>query len=428
MRRALNAIPLFRRFAVAPRGNVAIIVAAVLPLLAVCAAGGCELAFLMADRSKMQDAADAAALSSAGQLAFGSEAAVLARAKTHAEVLTGPIARRATLIITADTLKQDGASVGVRVSIDSTRPSFFGNLLPPGGFKTRVSASAMGMGKANLCVFGTSESVRDSVNVERGAVTATGCVVHSNSDVRVNAGSTVAAATVQAAGAVTGAGAPNSRDGAETIEDPFRTLMTQPPVWGACTGSNNLKMDQEGQQQWLQAGVHCGHIDLDKNAVLKLNPGVHYFRNKLQMKDRSRLEAPGGATLVFGPSFDLEVDSSNVRWNLYGHKGGTGQAGDAFAGFTLVLDRLRSRELKIPAVVAERLEGVVYAPNARLIIDGAANAAEDSAWTVLVGKELRLTNNANVVLNTDYASSTVPLPNGVGNKSDLAQGANRLVQ
>jgi len=85
------------------------------------------------------------------------------------------------------------------------------------------------------------------------------------------------------------------------------------------------------------------------------------------------------------------------------------------AGFVLVMDRLRTKEFKIYAHVIERLEGVVYSPEARLRVEGAANAAADSDWTVIVAKELRLKDDANVVINSDYNASSVPVPTGVGN-------------
>ncbi len=80
----------------------------------------------------------------------------------------------------------------------------------------------------------------------------------------------------------------------------------------------------------------------------------------------------------------------------------------------------------LPARMIERPEGVVYAPAATLTLNGAANAAEDSAWTVVVGKELRLTNNAHMFINSDYAGSSAPVPSGVGNK--VGGGGTRLLE
>ncbi len=40
--------------------------------------------------------------------------------------------------------------------------------------------------------------------------------------------------------------------------------------------------------------------------------------------------------------------------------------------------------------------------------------ADASAWTVIVAKSLKLDGNPTLVLNTDYASTDVPVPDGVG--------------
>lgn len=174
----------------------------------------------------------------------------------------------------------------------------------------------------------------------------------------------------------------------------------------------------KGKTEQLAPGVHCGHLDVD--GVLQLQPGVHYFRNKLQLKRDSRIEGEH-ATVVFGKDLELQVDAREARWNLLGSQSGL------MAGFVFVLDRARTKEMSLPAEMIERLEGVVYAPQATLKVDGAAAAAEGSAWTVVVGRELKLTNNANMIINSDYASSDVPVPAGVGEKAALGFGGNRLV-
>jgi len=301
------------------------------------------------------------------------------------------------------------------VEIDGYRPSFFGDLLPLGGWKPRVEATAAAMNKTPLCVIGVSETVLNGVNVANGTITATGCVVHSNYNVAVNGA--VHAAMVQAVGAVTGSTTQNASPGAPPIDDPFVDLVTAPPNWSNCL--SETKKAENNQVLELNPGVHCGHFDIDGNAILRLKPGVHYFRDQLQLKESSRFEG-AHATVVFGPNVTLTIDSNNVRWNLLGAQDG------ALAGFAFVIDRARTTGLTLPAWMIERLEGVVYSPQAQLTLSGAASAAQDSAWTVVVGKELRLTNGAHMYINSDYAGSAVPVPSGVGNKT--GGGGTRLVQ
>ena len=60
------------------------------------------------------------------------------------------------------------------------------------------------------------------------------------------------------------------------------------------------------------------------------------------------------------------------------------------------------------------LLGTVYMPKGRLIIDATRPIADRSAYTVLVVQQLDLYEGPNLVLNTDYRASDVPIPEGVG--------------
>jgi hypothetical protein len=72
----------------------------------------------------------------------------------------------------------------------------------------------------------------------------------------------------------------------------------------------------------------------------------------------------------------------------------------------------------------DRLEGVIYLPNSALYVKGlvaGGKIAEHSDWTVTVTKALYVDGHANLVIKTDYAASTVPLPADVGNTGGPVQ-------
>ena len=48
------------------------------------------------------------------------------------------------------------------------------------------------------------------------------------------------------------------------------------------------------------------------------------------------------------------------------------------------------------------------------LIDATKPIADKSAYTVLVVKQLHLYSGPNLILNTDYSASNVPVPMGVG--------------
>jgi hypothetical protein len=92
------------------------------------------------------------------------------------------------------------------------------------------------------------------------------------------------------------------------------------------------------------------------------------------------------------------------------------------AGFVMISARDNTKDLDIWSDNVDELLGVVYAPNAKIQVDGKAEVAEDSEWTVLVAKSIEVKGSASLKLNTDYTTSLVPVPQGVG------PGAVRLVQ
>lgn len=49
-----------------------------------------------------------------------------------------------------------------------------------------------------------------------------------------------------------------------------------------------------------------------------------------------------------------------------------------------------------------------------MIIDSASSVADQSAYTVIVARQVDLFDGPNLVLNSDYGSTDIPLPAGVG--------------
>jgi hypothetical protein len=72
------------------------------------------------------------------------------------------------------------------------------------------------------------------------------------------------------------------------------------------------------------------------------------------------------------------------------------------------------REHLILSDNARTLLGTIYMPRGRLIIDATKPVADRSAYTVLVVQQLDLYSGPNLILNTDYSASDVPVPPGLG--------------
>lgn len=161
----------------------------------------------------------------------------------------------------------------------------------------------------------------------------------------------------------------------------------------------------------LAPGEHCGNLVVQNGATLQLLPGEHYFTNAhLQMQGSSTLQGTD-VVLIFdqGSQFSFD-DQSNIE--LSGRESGP------FAGFVIATTRKNRQDFNISSNSARKLLGTVYIPNAKLHVTGQGNqVAEESAWTVIVASDIETDGTANLVINSNYANSTVPVPGGVGARS-----------
>ena len=168
------------------RGGLATVFGIALPVLAVVGCGAADLASVVSDKAKLQDVADAAALDGATQLSVANTTGAADRAEQFANDQLTDLARRVTLQTKA-VAATDASSI--TVTIKGHRPSFFGNLLPLGGWDITGQANAQPLGRMPLCVLTTGAAGSSAINMQGQAqTTATGCLVHSNSDLMVPSG------------------------------------------------------------------------------------------------------------------------------------------------------------------------------------------------------------------------------------------------
>ena len=396
-------------------GGTAIIFAVAVPILALLTCGTIDLSSLSSDHSAMQDAADATALDAAKQLGIGTNTGITARASQFANAQLTDVAQRVPYT-TSTTIAPDNSSV--TVTINGHRSSFFANMLPPGGWTIHVQATAQNLGQTPLCVLASDTNGSAIQLTNEARTTANGCLVHSDSDISVTGSANLVAGTVQAVGTATGTMSPVAQTGAPAIADPFASMAINPPLLNICTP---LPVLTAGLNILLATPTpYCGNITVRAGQTLQLMPGgTYYFRNgQLSMQQNSVLQGTN-VTLIFDNTSQFSFQDSSVI-DLTGARNGP------YAGFVIVTTRQNVGSFNISSDSARRLEGAVYVPNATLHITGnASQVAEQSAWTVIVAKSLQLTGSPNLVINSNYATSSVPVPHGVGpvgtNKVGLAR-------
>jgi Flp pilus assembly protein TadG len=395
---------LLRRFSVSSHGGIVPMAAAAIPMIALLTIAATEMAAVHSDKTHLQDVADAVALDAANQLTLVSNLGVPERAEASArEQLKALAARSIGLEIKAELVNDETA---VRVMLESRRTSFFGNMLPPGGFVTRAEATALRMPTVPLCVLSHQTSSNTLKLDDRAQLTAPDCLVHSNNEIRVEDAALLSASLVQAVQSAEGRINPEALVGAERVNDPFARLPITFPA--RCEGRVG-RLRRTGLLS-LRSNCYDEPIVVGDGETLQLAPGEYYFRNGgLSIVGTGALVGTD-VVLFFDKNSKLEV-KDQARISLEGRRT------KEWAGFLLVAARDNTNDFVIWADNVEKLLGTVYLPSARLLIDGSTKVAAQSDWTVVVAEEVEVKGSATLVINAKYARSGVPVPPGVGDRT-----------
>jgi hypothetical protein len=401
-------------------GNITVIAGIAIVPLAMIIAMASELVALSSERALMQSAADAAALSGAQNLTL---VGASARQSTEdverfAMAQVGEFANRATVSFNAS----QGTDGSYTVEGLAVRSSFFGDLVPPGGFRIEVKSIAESMQVQPLCIIGddASSGGKAITAANNSGILARNCLVHANSNFELTQNATVEAGTPRATGVASGPGfTPAANSGALKMDDPFRSRAITMPM--ACTS-----VPQGGSQTHsagtvtLKPGMHRTEYTMTGTAVLRLEPGDHYFCKNLKLTGNGRLEGED-VLLMFNGGNSLQA-GGNSSVSLSGRRSGN------WAGFVIVATRTNYHNFTIASSNVDKLLGTIYLPMTKLLVSAGGSVAEGSQWSVIVARNIHLSVNARLVINTDYEGSPVPVPIGVGNQAGGANVPLRLRQ
>ena len=309
---------------------------------------------------------------------------------------------------------QQDESGGFVVDATGSRDSFFGNLVPPGGFTIRVKAIAETLSQQPLCILSLQNNdhgVSIAANTS-SAIRAQNCLIHANGEIQTRQNGTIQAGAIQSTGTATGVGfAPEAHSGALQVPDPFKDRSI--PRASACQsgGSQLVKLYGPRGRFALLPGVHREKIFVSGVSALLLMPGQHTFCAGLTVQGNSLLLG-NDVVLIFDEGSLVANDNVSIR--LSGRETGP------WAGFVVVSRRENDDDMKISSSQVDQLLGTIYLPGSDLIIDAVSAVAEASSWSVVVAKSVITDKNGGLIINSDYVGSGVPVPVGVGN-SDAAQ-------
>jgi Flp pilus assembly protein TadG len=406
-------------------GSVALVFGITAPVLIGVAGIAVDYARFNSTRADLQGLADGAAVAAVQSMAVanmtsGATAATVdSYVKSNAEGIAWQKGDKQIVVAT----KVDSANNAVDVQLSKEWKPMLAHVLI-GEVKTPVvvesTAKMVGSGKA--CVIGLNTIEDKTVHADDASrLTGQGCGIFSNStaeaSIMVDKSAQVNAQLICSAGGANvkmkGNVSPDVTEDCPAMDDP---LASRPaPAVGACDFTNHTLSLPSLYK--LKPGVYCGGLTINAAAVVELDEGTYVIKD-------GPLTVTGAA-IVKGVNVGFYLTGTNARFEFGPLSTISFEAPKMgpMAGLLFFEDRSNSATTHIiKSNNARNLLGTVYLPKSKLELSSNAIVATDSAYTALVVNTLRVREGPNVVLNSDYDATDVPVPPGlIGGKVILTQ-------
>ncbi len=409
---------------------------------------------MFAQRSKLQSTADLAALAAAKELRLANATSQTidqaARRFIQANLITQGVDAPVDIAVT---MESDHSAVEVRLT-ERVATYFLGAI---GITSNDIGAFAKArlVGGMPVCLVGLDTNDGQTITLTQNAtLSAPGCEIYSNS--KNPKGITVMMSGLITAGGVCSVGGKYANKGSilpdpqldcPTLADPLASRIKPQPS-SYCDYLNKMII---GGTATLTPGTYCGGLYVSQGAVVTLSPGIYYINNGPLMVDTGgSLSGTDAGIYLAGNDATLYFDGTSTI-NLSAPRTG------ALAGLLLWQDK--SVKVNVPSFAlppgvkpppklppvpklgpgipklkdpvnqilsnnARNLLGTIYFPDGSLYVDANQPIADRSAYTIIVAQQFGIASGPNLVLNSDYASTTVPVPKGLGPQD----GVSMLVQ
>ncbi len=426
------------------RGGVATIFALALLVLVGAIGFAVDGTYLFAQRSKLQNTADLAALAAAKELRLANTAAQTvdqtAKKFIQANLVTQGVDGPVTPTIAVETDRS-----AVSVTLDEQVSTYFLGVIGITSNSIRATAKARLVGGMPVCLIGLDTNNGQTLTLTQNArLSAPGCEIYSNS--KNPKGLTVMMNGLIDAGGVCSAGGKYANKGSilpepsldcPPLADPLASRIKPQPS-SVCDYLSKMIL---GGSATLNPGTYCGGLYVSLGATVTLNPGVYYINNGPLMVDLGgSLTGTDVGIYLAGNEASLYFDGTSTI-NLSAPKTG------AMAGLLIWQDKSAKTNVplfalpagikpppKLPPLPklgpgipklkdpinqilsnnARNLLGTIYMPEGSVYIDANQPIADRSAYTIIVAQQFGLASGPNLVLNSDYSATTVPVPKGLG--------------
>jgi len=442
------------------KGNMTVMMLGIMAVVAFIVGGIVDYMSLSNQKRDLQGTADRAAIAAAQELVVfkGTDG----RVQSVAEAFVGASYTRPHQ--TSAKIIEDGKAVKVTITADAQTyfPGPIGNV-----DSVQVDAVAEIAGGGYVCMVGLDPKAPSTLEMDdKARVTAEKCAIYSNSkssaSLTLHSLARVKAELVCVAGGISGptsAVTPNKPiTDCPVLQDPLRdrpepnvgliqcdNVLGKEGVLGkngilgnglsgkdGLLGKDGALLGKDGVLKGgdlvgalapgllvtgkteLEPGVYCGGLNIIGGDV-KLKPGTYILNNGgLVVASGGKLQgenvgfyltgALGLSTIQFAPSSTISLTAPKT--------------GD-MSGMLFFEDR--DVLFKFPHIIASNnarnLVGTIYLPGNTLEINSTDPIADQSDYTVIIAKQFEMKDGPELVLNTDYENSPIPVPEGVGNKA-----------
>jgi Flp pilus assembly protein TadG len=398
------------------RGNIAVTFALLVPVIGTALALAVDYTAATGQQRSLQAVADMAALTAAKEMylanADAAQITAVANSTAQAQFTVTGGSPNSPLSVSAQVINSGDA---VEVVVAQDRQAYFSQAMMNSLAPVSARAVARPMGGGRLCVLALDEDASTALNMRQfGVITAPTCAVYSNatsaSGIDLNNSSLLIGELICSAGGAGGISSayePSATTDCPQVPDPLADRAA-PPVGGCDYNNHELKSRNGSPMQTLYPGVYCGGLLISGGDVV-LEPGIYVINGgELWIKSGAQISGENVGFYFSGARTHFYLESNSVV-DL------TAPSDGPMAGILFFQDRNADDDIvyEISSNQASVLLGTIYLPRGELSVSSNARVADQSAWTALIVGKLSVSSRSNLVLNTAYGQTDIPVPSGV---------------
>lgn len=406
-------LPTARSFLRNSSGTTALMLALSLPAMMGALGVASDFATYNMKFAKLQAAADQGAIAAAKEFALSTSTSKSISDAANSFVRASYDAGSNLAI----TVYADSAKSTVRVELNEVWTPIFAHFLGAQVTPVVVHATAALAGQSNVCILALNPVLPVMVLVDtQGKISANSCGVYADSvstaAITVRSSGVINAALTCSAGGVSNNGTinPGPTTDCPIIPDPLAS-RPGPPV-GACM-FNNYKISTGSAV--LDPGTYCGGIAISGTAKVTFNPGTYVLKDG-EFKIANTSVATGDHVGFFLTGLTSKINFTGTSTVSF-----TGAVSGEMSGLLFYEDRASAlyRIHRISSTNANKLTGTIYLPKGYLLIDPGSKIAQDSAYTAIIVQGLMVQSGPELVLNTNYSQTDVPVPAGIRSEAKV---------